>query len=318
MQFTGIGGGGSRTINHADWLGTVRLRSPLWGVPTLDVAYTPYGEAYDSFGTLTAENFTGDQQNLFAGLFDTPNRELDQTSGSRWLSPDPAGAGWNLYAYGTNPNSDIDRSGLFPEDQKTSPQTSDSACDSGATQQECTTPEPEPTTAGQPSGDPAQNQMQAVTVTSITQTNTKNADGTTTVVTTTTSATFSTEKGKEGTFLGANQSVNTMILGSDAKATIVSSTNTYNGNLGYGGAVKAMGAKAMAAGAEAALPGFAKQFATALGRDVYHHPFRTIGRAIAIGALTADPPTSLLGAGLAATGAAADLGESVQHATEEQ
>ncbi len=30
----------------------------------------------------------------------------------RWLSPDPAGAGWNLYAYATNPNSRIDPLGL--------------------------------------------------------------------------------------------------------------------------------------------------------------------------------------------------------------
>ena len=32
----------------------------------------------------------------------------------RWLSPDPAGAGWNLYAYSTNPNSSVDPSGLRP------------------------------------------------------------------------------------------------------------------------------------------------------------------------------------------------------------
>jgi hypothetical protein len=164
----------------------------------------------------------------------------------------------------------------------------------------------------------AQNQVQQVQVTSQQQTSTKNADGTTTVVTTTTSASFSTEKGKEGTFLGANQSVNTMVLGPDGTKGVVSSADTYNGNLGYGDAVKAMGADAMAAGVQASLPSLARQFANALGRDVYHHPFRTIGRAIAIGALTADPPASLLGAGLAATGAAADLGESVQHATEEQ
>jgi hypothetical protein len=158
----------------------------------------------------------------------------------------------------------------------------------------------------------AQNQAEQVQVISQQQTSTKNADGTTTVVTTTTSASFSTKKGEEGKFLGAGQSVSTMVLGSDAKATILSSTDTNKENLSYGDAVKAMGANAMAAGVQAALPSFARQFANALGRDAYHHPFRMIGRAIAIGALTIDPPTSPLGVGLAVGGATADLGESVQ------
>jgi hypothetical protein len=43
--------------------------------------------------------------------FDTPNRELSANQG-RWLSPDPAGTGWNQYGYPTNPNSNIDPSGL--------------------------------------------------------------------------------------------------------------------------------------------------------------------------------------------------------------
>ncbi len=44
-------------------------------------------------------------------MYDTPNRELVANQG-RWMSPDPAGAGWNLYAYVTNPNSDDDPTGL--------------------------------------------------------------------------------------------------------------------------------------------------------------------------------------------------------------
>lgn len=34
-------------------------------------------------------------------------------SQGRWLTPDPAGAGWNQYAYPTNPNSATDPSGLY-------------------------------------------------------------------------------------------------------------------------------------------------------------------------------------------------------------
>jgi len=58
--------------------------------------------------------FTGDTQDILTGIFDTPNRELNASQG-RWLSPDPAGAGWNQYAYPTNPNSFVDPSGLCPD-----------------------------------------------------------------------------------------------------------------------------------------------------------------------------------------------------------
>jgi RHS repeat-associated protein len=61
------------------------------------------------------------QYNQFAGLtdsfstgvlWDAANRELSYAAG-RWLSPDPAGAGWNQYAYATNPNSFVDPLGLY-------------------------------------------------------------------------------------------------------------------------------------------------------------------------------------------------------------
>ena len=115
------GPGGTTTVNydHADWLGTVRLETDLAArTPTFDTAYTPYGELYDSFGTVKPDftgdfrvNFTG--QIIINGLYDTPNREFDPGAGSRWLSPDPAGASWNAYEYTTNPNSIVDPSGLL-------------------------------------------------------------------------------------------------------------------------------------------------------------------------------------------------------------
>jgi RHS repeat-associated protein len=104
--------GGTQTILHNDWLGTNRLAtsfgSRTW---SYDTAYTPYGETYDTFGT-PKQDFTGDFQDIAAGLFDTPNREL-AANASRWLSPDPAGASWNAYSYPTNPNSETDRSGAI-------------------------------------------------------------------------------------------------------------------------------------------------------------------------------------------------------------
>jgi RHS repeat-associated protein len=79
-----------------------------------DRAFAPFGEMYDNFGSSATLNFTGDTQDLWVGLFDTPNRELAPTQG-RWISPDPAGTGWNLYAYVSNDPLDLtDPSGLWP------------------------------------------------------------------------------------------------------------------------------------------------------------------------------------------------------------
>jgi RHS repeat-associated protein len=104
---------GSGYFWHKDWLGSARLSSSVLNRTVyFDRAFAPYGEMYNNFGNTTGLNFTGDTQDSFAGLlYDTPNRELHPGQG-RWISPDPAGAGWNLYAYSTNPNSFRDPLGL--------------------------------------------------------------------------------------------------------------------------------------------------------------------------------------------------------------
>lgn len=105
-------GGTNRFFWHKDWLGTTRLASNIGSrLFTFDRAFAPYGEIYSTFGGTTDQSFTGDTQDIFPGLFSTPNRELSATQG-RWLQPDPARLGWNLYAYGTDPNSGSDPSGL--------------------------------------------------------------------------------------------------------------------------------------------------------------------------------------------------------------
>src|SRR5258708_503569 len=100
---------------HKDWLGNARISSTVVNHTVIsDQAYAPYGEVYNKLATgagVPAQMFTGDTQDILTGLFDTPNRELNASQG-RWLSPDPAGAGWNQYAYATNPNSAVDPSGL--------------------------------------------------------------------------------------------------------------------------------------------------------------------------------------------------------------
>ncbi len=101
---------------HKDWLGSVRLVSTI-GTRTArgDRAFAPYGETYDNFGASTSVNFTGDNQDLVSGTFDTPSRELNPNQG-RWLSPDPARSLWNAYQYSTNPLTEKDASGLDAHD----------------------------------------------------------------------------------------------------------------------------------------------------------------------------------------------------------
>jgi RHS repeat-associated protein len=98
---------------HKDWLGSVRLVSGLTSRNSItDKAFAPYGETYAVFpsGNTTDLNFTGDNQDLVAGMYDTPSRELNPNQG-RWISPDPAHSGWNAYAYSTNPLGTTDSSG---------------------------------------------------------------------------------------------------------------------------------------------------------------------------------------------------------------
>ncbi|MGE5113184.1 MAG: RHS repeat-associated core domain-containing protein [Acidobacteriaceae bacterium] len=93
-------------VSHRDWLGSVRVAFSLGHTQVLDAAYTSCAEKYASFGSGPV-NFTGEFQDLYSGLYDTPNREFDTSLGSRWLSSDLARASWNAYAYPTNPNSFI-------------------------------------------------------------------------------------------------------------------------------------------------------------------------------------------------------------------
>jgi RHS repeat-associated protein len=87
-----------------------------------DLAYAPFGEAYNQFGTSAGSIFAGNTGDTMASTYDTPNREVNPNQG-RWISPDPAGMGavditnpqsWNRYAYVlNNPLSFTDPSGLF-------------------------------------------------------------------------------------------------------------------------------------------------------------------------------------------------------------
>jgi RHS repeat-associated protein len=107
---------------HKDWLGNARISQTIITPSVVsDQAYAPFGEVYSKLAIgagVPGQMFTGDTQDILSGIFDTPNRELNASQG-RWLSPDPAGAKWNQYAYSTNPNSTVDPTGLTdcPQDK---------------------------------------------------------------------------------------------------------------------------------------------------------------------------------------------------------
>lgn len=113
--------GGSTAIpgyefEHSDNLGTIPFISYLTSRNSYATRlFAPYGETYNNHGGTNDVAFTGDRQDLVAGTYDTPNRELNPTQGRR-ISPDPAGASWNAYSYSTNPMGEIDPSGLGPID----------------------------------------------------------------------------------------------------------------------------------------------------------------------------------------------------------
>jgi len=111
-------GGGTifgSTYMHKDWIGNARVISSVTASTiTTDRAFAPYGEVFNIFGGTGQSDimFAGLDQGIFAGMYDTPNRELQGSQQGRWLSPDPAGSGWNQYTYVTNPNSGSDPTGL--------------------------------------------------------------------------------------------------------------------------------------------------------------------------------------------------------------
>ena len=125
--------GGLIYFRHSDWLGSSRFASTPTRTCYSDLAYAPFGEGYAANPTLTCPNtdldFTGQNQDTIAGMYDFFYREYAPTQG-RWISPDPAGQAvvdatnpqtWNRYAYVTNaPLNAVDPQGLamctFAED----------------------------------------------------------------------------------------------------------------------------------------------------------------------------------------------------------
>jgi hypothetical protein len=101
---------------HPDWLGSYRTVSSVQaGTVAWSKSFSAYGDPYNT-GTDTNDRLAGMLADTYTGVtYSTPNREM-AINAARWLSPDPAYASWNAYAYPTDPNTQIDPSGLDPCD----------------------------------------------------------------------------------------------------------------------------------------------------------------------------------------------------------
>ena len=125
--------GGTSYFNHADWLGTERVRTTASGSTYETCTSLPFGDGMSCSGPDPSPNhFTGLERdsetasvpNGTDGLDHTLNRQYPSNLG-RWLTPDPAGEKavriedpqtWNMYEYArNNPTTLTDPSGLWME-----------------------------------------------------------------------------------------------------------------------------------------------------------------------------------------------------------
>ena len=110
--------------NHADWLGTERVRTNSSGVVVQSFTDTPYGMnfASDSSADVSPMHFTGKQRDYESGLDYFGARFFGGgNSLGRFMIPDPLGQdaaepgnpqSWNMYAYaGNNPTTNVDPDG---------------------------------------------------------------------------------------------------------------------------------------------------------------------------------------------------------------
>jgi len=109
--------GTTRTIYHADGLGSTRAMSDSSQVVTESSTYDAYGNAVAAYGTAPNFGYVGQYRYYTdaTGLHYLKARYYDPVAG-RFLSRDPIGyrGSSNLYAYVSgNPVSDVDPSGLI-------------------------------------------------------------------------------------------------------------------------------------------------------------------------------------------------------------
>jgi RHS repeat-associated protein len=122
---------GALQFNHADWLGTVRVRTNTSGSVINSYTNLPFGDCLDQNGGSNCDglvggspaHFTDQDRDTETGLDHFLFRQYSAVQG-RWMRPDPAGMAavdsgnpqtWNQYAYVENAAmSAVDPLGLCP------------------------------------------------------------------------------------------------------------------------------------------------------------------------------------------------------------
>jgi hypothetical protein len=120
-----------------------------------------------------------------------------------------------------------------------------------------------------------------VTISNASGTAVKNPNGSYTLTIVITQATFSTEKGQEGEFIGATTETKN-ITNSNPWSAFQHPVTTTTGpqSITYGQAVRSIGADGMAMAVAAATPGQLSHFPHQVAQDILHHPLGTLGMVI--------------------------------------
>lgn len=104
------GAGGTTTFNHADWLGTERLRTSVSAAIGETCTSLPFGDGLSCSGTESSKrHFTGKERDAESGL-DNFGARYDSSSMGRFMTPDPSmesvvlrnPQSWNRYSYTLN------------------------------------------------------------------------------------------------------------------------------------------------------------------------------------------------------------------------
>jgi RHS repeat-associated protein len=117
--------GGTTYFNHADWLGTERVRTNTWGTACEWITSLPFGDGETTSGSCapTPTFFTGKERDSESGL-DYFGARYNSSSIGRFSTPDPLMASarvsdpqsWNRYTYGrNNPLKFFDPTGMTEE-----------------------------------------------------------------------------------------------------------------------------------------------------------------------------------------------------------
>ena len=299
----------------SDQVGTADVITNASGAVYERCAYFPYGGVVTCTGSdPNRYKFTGKERDSESGMDNFEARYYGSSFG-RFMTPDWAARptavpyavfgdpqSLNLYTYVRNdPVSRADADGHCSAD----PKVVDTVCNPDGPAQDGI--------KDQEAADKSNAAQSSVTIfhTETIGTHT-NDDGSTTTVTQTTTATFSTERGHEGEFLGATTfstvSISATCTGCNDEVTSSAATSISQKD-----AVKAIGTKAFTDAQESAKPSFAAQFGHQLKQDFIQHPLKQVGIVLGGASLPVGAVSLWGGIALGAGGATAAIADDALH-----